>query len=135
MICRPFAVWLNCIFIISKSRGSIKRPLAFYTLFFSIIWYSIYVKTKTFDDKKTIVQPDLSVICDPGKLTERGCSGAPDWIIEIVSPSALSHDYVRKLNLYLDAGVKEYCQAFSYGVSPQTGRDAILFHIRTKKRF
>lgn len=91
------------------------------------------MKTKTFDDKKTIVQPDLSVICAPGKLTERGCSGAPDWIIEIVSPSALSHDYVRKLNLYLDAGVKEYCQVFSYGVSPQTGRDAILFHIRTKK--
>ena len=53
------------------------------------------MKTKTFDDKKTIVQPDLSVICDPGKLTERGCSGAPDWIIEIVSPSALSDVFVR----------------------------------------
>lgn len=63
---------------------------------------------KLFDDKKTIVEPDLSIICDPDKLTERGCSGAPDWIIEIVSPSTSSHDYVRKLNLYLDAGVKEY---------------------------
>ncbi|MCI8712320.1 MAG: Uma2 family endonuclease [Ruminococcus sp.] len=63
---------------------------------------------KLFDDKKTIVEPDLSVICDPSKLTERGCSGAPDWIIEIVSPSTSSHDYVRKLNLYLDAGVREY---------------------------
>lgn len=60
------------------------------------------------DDDKTIVEPDISVICDPGKLTERGCTGAPDWIIEIVSPSTSSQDYVRKLNLYMDAGVREY---------------------------
>ena len=63
---------------------------------------------KLFNDKKTIVEPDISVICDPSKLTNRGCTGAPDWIIEIVSPSTSSHDYVRKLNLYLDAGVREY---------------------------
>lgn len=56
----------------------------------------------------TIVEPDISVICDPKKLTNRGCSGAPDWIIEIISPSTASHDYVRKLNIYLNAGVKEY---------------------------
>lgn len=56
----------------------------------------------------TIVEPDISVICDPKKLTNHGCSGAPDWIIEIISPSTASHDYVRKLNLYLNAGVKEY---------------------------
>ncbi|MBR1599736.1 MAG: Uma2 family endonuclease [Lachnospiraceae bacterium] len=60
------------------------------------------------DDRDTIVEPDISVICDPCKLTDRGCTGAPDWIIEIVSPSNSSHDYVRKLNLYLDAGVREY---------------------------
>lgn len=48
------------------------------------------------------------MICDPGKLTERGCTGAPDWIIEIVSPRTSSQDYVRKLNLYMDAGVREY---------------------------
>lgn len=63
---------------------------------------------KLFDDKRTIVEPDISVICDPKKLTDNGCSGAPDWIIEIVSPSTSSHDYVRKLNLYADAGVREY---------------------------
>ncbi len=56
----------------------------------------------------TIVEPDISVICDPGNLTERSCIRAPDWIIEIVSPGNPSHDYVRKLNLYLDAKVKEY---------------------------
>lgn len=60
------------------------------------------------DGDKTIVEPDISVICDPGKLTDRGCTGAPDWIIEIISPGTSSNDYVRKLNLYMDAGVREY---------------------------
>jgi len=45
---------------------------------------------------------------DPNKLTDRGCDGAPDWIVEIISPATSSNDYVRKLNLYMDAGVKEY---------------------------
>ena len=63
---------------------------------------------KLYEDDKTIVEPDISVICDRDKLTDRGCTGAPDWIIEIVSPSNPAHDYVRKLNLYLDAGVREY---------------------------
>ena len=59
-------------------------------------------------DRNTIVEPDISVICDRSKLTDRGCTGAPDWIIEIVSPTTSSQDYVRKLNLYADAGVREY---------------------------
>ena len=63
---------------------------------------------KLFQKKKTIVEPDISVICDKDKLTDRGCTGAPDWIIEIVSPSNSSHDYVLKLNLYMTAGVREY---------------------------
>lgn len=60
------------------------------------------------EDDKNMVEPDISVICDPNKLTDRGCTGAPDWIVEIVSPSNSSHDYIRKLNLYADAGVREY---------------------------
>lgn len=60
------------------------------------------------EDMKTIVEPDISVICDHDKLTDRGCTGAPDWIIEIVSPGNSSHDYIRKLNLYADTGVREY---------------------------
>ncbi|MCI9148973.1 MAG: Uma2 family endonuclease [Lachnospiraceae bacterium] len=59
-------------------------------------------------DDRNVVEPDISVICDPNKLTNRGCTGAPDWIVEIVSPSNSSHDYIRKLNLYSDAGVREY---------------------------
>lgn len=59
-------------------------------------------------DDKTYVEPDISVICDKDKLDDRGCNGAPDWIIEIVSPSNPAHDYFQKLNLYANAGVKEY---------------------------
>ncbi len=54
------------------------------------------------------MEPDISVICDRDKLTDRGCTGAPDWIVEIISPGNPGHDYVKKLNLYLDAGVREY---------------------------
>ena len=54
------------------------------------------------------VEPDISVICDKNKLTGRGCSGAPDWIIEVTSPSTQSHDYLKKLWLYQKYGVREY---------------------------
>ncbi|MDE7312902.1 MAG: Uma2 family endonuclease [Eubacterium sp.] len=63
---------------------------------------------KLFEDSKTIVEPDISVICSPEKLTDRGCTGAPDWIVEIASPSSLGHDFIYKLHLYADAGVREY---------------------------
>lgn len=63
---------------------------------------------KLFYDRKNVVEPDISVICDPDKLTDQGCTGAPDWIIEIISPGNPEHDYIRKLNLYKDAGVREY---------------------------
>lgn len=59
-------------------------------------------------DNKTYVEPDVSVICDPNKLDDRGCNGAPDWIIEIVSPSSQRMDYLTKLLKYRTAGVREY---------------------------
>lgn len=59
-------------------------------------------------DDQTWVEPDISVICDPDKLTEQGCSGAPDLIVEIVSPSSRKMDYATKNALYLNAGVREY---------------------------
>ena len=58
--------------------------------------------------KKTVVHPDISVICDKNKLNDRGCIGAPDLIIEILSPSNAGHDIFTKYNKYLNAGVKEY---------------------------
>ncbi len=60
------------------------------------------------DDDRTYVEPDISVICDPKKLDDAGCTGAPDWIIEVVSPSSTRIDYVKKLFKYRTAGVKEY---------------------------
>ena len=54
------------------------------------------------------VEPDISVICDKNKLDESGCHGAPDWIIEVVSPSSTRMDYFIKLFKYRTAGVREY---------------------------
>lgn len=59
-------------------------------------------------DEQDWVEPDLSIICNPDKLTERGCSGAPDLIFEIVSPSSRRMDYNIKNSLYAQAGVREY---------------------------
>ena len=59
-------------------------------------------------ENDTVVEPDISIICDTDKLNERGCLGAPDWIIEIASPSNPRHDYITKLGLYHDAGVRDY---------------------------
>ena len=63
---------------------------------------------KLFEERDTIVQPDILVVCDPDKIDEQMCHGAPDFVIEIVSPSNGAHDYSRKLTLYQDAGVREY---------------------------
>ena len=57
---------------------------------------------------KDWVEPDISVICDPNKLTDRGCSGAPDLIFEIVSPSSRRLDYGIKNGIYSQSGVREY---------------------------
>ncbi len=59
-------------------------------------------------DDRTYVEPDISVICDPNKLDDKGCNGAPDWIIEIVSPSSRRMDYSTKLFKYRSAGVRLY---------------------------
>ena len=60
------------------------------------------------EDDRTYVEPDISVICDKSKLDDRGCNGAPDWVIEIVSPSSRKMDYFTKLFKYRMSGVKEY---------------------------
>lgn len=60
------------------------------------------------EDESTYIEPDISVICDKSKLTDEGCTGAPDFIIEVVSPSSRKMDYCTKNNLYANAGVREY---------------------------
>ena len=70
----------------------------------------------TDDDKiYNVVQPDICVVCDMSKLDEKGCIGAPDLIMEVLSPSTLKYDWNYKYNLYESAGVREY-----WIVDPQT---------------
>lgn len=59
------------------------------------------------ENVSTVVQPDITVICDKSKLDERGCKGAPEMVVEIISPGSLRHDRLVKFNLYQRAGVKE----------------------------
>lgn len=62
----------------------------------------------------SVVQPDLSVICDQEKLTELGCDGAPDWIIEVLSPGNSRKEVRLKYDLYQESGVTEYWLVFPY---------------------
>ena len=66
--------------------------------------FAVFIKK----DDKNYVEPDISVICDKNKLSDRGCEGAPDFIIEIVSPSSRRMDYYKKCTLYEESGVREY---------------------------
>ena len=80
---------------IKNNKGSCQVALAPFAVFLN-------------DDNQNYVEPDLSVICNPSILDEKGCHGAPDWIIEIVSPSSERMDYVVKTFKYRTAGVREY---------------------------
>jgi Uma2 family endonuclease len=64
------------------------------------------------DEIFTVVQPDICVVCDPKKIGEKGCLGAPDLVVEVQSPSTAKHDLNEKFNLYEEAGVKEYWLVF-----------------------
>lgn len=66
------------------------------------------VDQQTPDKIDTVVQPDLSIICNPSKLDTQGCNGAPDWIIEILSPTTSKKDLTEKFDIYQHAGVQEY---------------------------
>ena len=68
--------------------------------------FDVRLNFDTADD--TVVQPDLVVICDRSKLTDAGCSGVPDLVVEILSPSTSKHDRLLKFHTYRHAGVREY---------------------------
>ena len=59
-------------------------------------------------DDRNYVEPDVTVVCDRDKLDDVGCNGAPEWVIEVVSPSSMKMDYERKKKLYQESGVEEY---------------------------
>lgn len=70
---------------------------------------------------QTVVQPDITVICDPSRITEQGCNGAPDMVVEVISKSSVKKDLHEKYGIYEKAGVKEY-----WIVQPQD-RTLIIF--------
>lgn len=72
--------------------------------------FDVRLNADTEDD--TVVQPDLAVICDPKKIDASGCKGAPDMVVEIVSPSSVKHDQFIKQEIYRLAGVREYWIVF-----------------------
>lgn len=80
---------------IKSKKGCCKPYIAPFAVFLS-------------ENDRNYVEPDICVICDPRKLHDKGCIGAPDWIIEIVSPSSRHMDYYKKLFQYRTAGVREY---------------------------
>ncbi len=82
-------------------RGQIERPCR---LFFA----PFDVRLARTSGHESVVQPDLCVICDESKLTDQGCEGAPDWVIEILSPGNSKREMHDKFALYQEAGVTEY---------------------------
>jgi Uma2 family endonuclease len=80
-----------------------RKPCNFFTAPFDVRLLIPSSKKDT-----TVVQPDLCIICDESKLDEKGCNGAPDLMVEIISKNNPKHDIQTKFNLYEEAGVKEY---------------------------
>jgi Uma2 family endonuclease len=72
--------------------------------------FDVRLPRKSKDDRDilTVVQPDICVICDPAKLDDKGCLGAPDIVIEILSPGNNKKELANKYEVYEEAGVKEY---------------------------
>ncbi len=88
------------------------------------------VKTKTKDEKVlTVVQPDLCIICDEEKLDDRGCNGAPDLIVEILSPGNTKKEMGIKFDLYEENEVKEY-----WLVDPSE-KTVLIYTLQNKKYF
>jgi Uma2 family endonuclease len=79
------------------------KPCKVYSAPFGV---RLFPKDDLSDD--TVVEPDIVVVCDPSKIDKRGCNGAPDLIIEILSPSNSRHDRIIKFQKYLAGGVREY---------------------------
>ncbi|TAF78490.1 MAG: Uma2 family endonuclease [Sphingobacteriales bacterium] len=70
--------------------------------------FDVRLPVKNSKSNTTVVQPDLCIICDESKLDDKGCNGAPDLIVEILSPNNSKHDVDTKFRLYQESGVKEY---------------------------
>ena len=82
-----------------------RQPCKIYAALFDV---RLPVKSKKHEDIDTVVQPDICVVCDPDKLDELGCIGAPDLVVEILSPGNNKKELQNKYEVYEESGVKEY---------------------------
>jgi Uma2 family endonuclease len=89
-----------------------KKPCQIYYAPFDVRLYNRSKSLLLDKDVYTVVQPDISVICDETKIDNKGCNGSPDWIIEILSPSNQQVDLKDKYELYQENGVLEYWIVF-----------------------
>jgi len=85
-----------------------ENPCEFYTAPFDVRLYNKTKSAKANKDIYTVVQPDICVICDKSKLDDAGCLGAPDLIVEILSPGNSTKEMKTKKELYAECGVREY---------------------------
>ncbi|MCR5232792.1 MAG: Uma2 family endonuclease [Lachnospiraceae bacterium] len=88
--------------IYAEIRNHIKRNEGKCRTFVSP--FAVYINK----DEYNYLEPDVMVICDKDKLDEKGCHGAPDMVVEVVSPSSRKNDYILKLSKYATTGVREY---------------------------
>ncbi|MEY3807270.1 MAG: hypothetical protein RI893_246 [Pseudomonadota bacterium] len=105
--------------IITNLGGSLyqyfhKRPCKLFYAPFDIKLYDSRKSKLTDQDVYSVVQPDLCVICDKEKLTEQGCNGSPDWIIEVLPPGNTKKEMRIKFDLYQENGVIEYWLVYPY---------------------
>jgi len=105
--------------VITNLGGSLyqyfhKRPCKLFYAPFDVKLYDSKKSKLTDEDVYSVVQPDLSVTCDKDKLTEQGCNGAPDWIIEVLSPGNSKKEMRLKYDLYQENGVTEYWLVYPY---------------------
>jgi len=87
----------------------------------------LFEKDKDRDKSQNVFQPDIFVVCDPEKITEDRIYGAPDFVVEVVSPSNSKHDDVNKLTAYMRYGVKEF-----WIITPET--DSVFVYINEKDK-
>lgn len=100
---------------IDRKKGSCEVFLAPFAVFLN-------------QDDRNYVEPDISVICDKSKIDDQGCNGAPDWVIEVTSPSNPQYDYGIKLFKYRTAGVREY-----WIVNPQK-KSVMVYDLENEKK-
>ena len=116
--------------------GELFRQLANYLAGKSCKAYSAPYDVRLFfqgdDYDNTVVQPDISVICDREKRGSEGCRGAPDMVVEVLSPSNTAEEMGRKFRLYREAGVKEYWVVSPKDKTLETYRfDGNIIHFRS----